>query len=402
MFFGAGNLIFPPFLAYEAGSSFIPAFLGFAVSAVGLPVLALLAIGKSGSLEKLGNRVHPLFSTIFIMAIYLAIGPCLAIPRTASTSAEMILPDNRLFMLIYSVVFFLAASLVALHPERLSKILGRILSPLLITLIIILFIASVTSMESITSVPLGEYSSSPFAEGLISGYQTMDATAGLVYGIIIFMNLEAMGAEKNRMMKESAISSIGGGLLLLGIYMIIAMIGIRARNLSSELTNGAAILTAMTHKVFGEYGKAILSAIFVLACFNTSVSLLSSCGAYFESLFPKVRRTGWIFIFAAVSCLISNAGLDAIISISEPVLTLLYPVAITLIAITFMKTSDKLKYTYRIAVFITLIFSLLQMMPIGNSIPLASKGFAWLIPAMIGGIIGYIVDERTLSEERAS
>ena len=369
MFFGAGNLIFPPFLAYEAGSSFIPAFLGFAVSAVGLPVLALLAIGKSGSLEKLGNRVHPLFSTIFIMAIYLAIGPCLAIPRTASTSAEMILPDNRLFMLIYSVVFFLAASLVALHPERLSKILGRILSPLLITLIIILFIASVTSMESITSVPLGEYSSSPFAEGLISGYQTMDATAGLVYGIIIFMNLEAMGAEKNRMMK---------------------------------VTNGAAILTAMTHKVFGEYGKAILSAIFVLACFNTSVSLLSSCGAYFESLFPKVRRTGWIFIFAAVSCLISNVGLDAIISISEPVLTLLYPVAITLIAITFMKTSDKLKYTYRIAVFITLIFSLLQMMPIGNSIPLASKGFAWLIPDMIGGIIGYIVDERTLSEERAS
>ena len=387
MFFGAGNLIFPPFLAYEAGSSFIPAFLGFAVSAVGLPVLALLAIGKSGSLEKLGNKVHPLFSTIFIMAIYLAIGPCLAIPRTASTSAEMILPDNRLFMLIYSVVFFLAASLVALHPERLSKILGRILSPLLITLIIILFIASVTSMESIPSVPLGEYSSSPFAEGLISGYQTMDATAGLVYGIIIFMNLEAMGVEKNRMMKESAISSIGGGLLLLGIYMIIAMIGIRARNISSELTNGAAILTAMTHEVFGEYGKAILSAIFVLACF---------------SLFPKIRRTGWIFIFAAVSCLISNAGLDAIISISEPVLTLLYPVAITLIAITFMKTSDKLKYTYRIAVIITLIFSLLQMLPIGNSIPLASKGFAWLIPAIIGGIIGYIVDKRTLSEERAS
>ena len=363
MFFGAGNLIFPPFLAYEAGSSFIPAFLGFAVSAVGLPVLALLAIGKSGSLEKLGNKVHPLFSTIFIMAIYLAIGPCLAIPRTASTSAEMILPDNRLFMLIYSVIFFLTASLVALHPERLSKILGRILSPLLITLIIILFIASVTSMESITSVPL-------------------------VYGIIIFMNLEAMGVEKKRMMKESAISSVGGGLLLLGIYMIIAMIGIRARNISSELTNGAAILTAMTHKVFGEYGKAILSAIFVLACFNTSVSLLSSCGEYFHYLQPRIPRGGWIAIFAAVSCLISNVGLNAIISISSPILTLFYPAAIMLIALSFLPNPDALAWTHRIGVVAALIASLL------NVLGLYSSTFLWIVPAALGSVIGYVIDRK--------
>ena len=111
MFFGAGNLIFPVFLAYKAGGNIIPAFTGFALTAIGCPMLALIAVGKGNSLESIGNRIHPLFSRIFTIIIYLAIGPCLAIPRTSSTSFEMVAAatgnSSTFFSIIYSFYNFI-------------------------------------------------------------------------------------------------------------------------------------------------------------------------------------------------------------------------------------------------------------------------------------------------------
>ena len=91
MFFGAGNLIFPPDLAARAGAQVIPAMAGFLISAVGLPVLGVAAVAVSGGLEKLAGKVGGRFSLLFTLTAYLAIGPFLAIPRTASTSFEMTL-----------------------------------------------------------------------------------------------------------------------------------------------------------------------------------------------------------------------------------------------------------------------------------------------------------------------
>ena len=183
MFFGAGNLIFPVFLAFQAGENVIPAFLGFAISAIGLPVLALQAVTRTGSLGTLADRLHPLFSRIFTIVIYLAIGPCLAIPRTASTSCEMVLlamgSSSRTVTFIYCTVFFAAAGLMARKPEKLSKRLGKFLSPLLILLILVLLTGTL-SAGSLESTPVqGSYVHSPFSEGFLEGYQTMDAIAGL-------------------------------------------------------------------------------------------------------------------------------------------------------------------------------------------------------------------------------
>ncbi len=153
MFFGAGNLIFPVFLAYQAGDNVIPAFTGFALSATALPVLALIAVTKEGDLDGMAGRVHPVFSRILTIAVYLAIGPCLAIPRTASTSYEMAAlaagNDSTLSAIIYSAVFFTLAGIVALRPEKLSKRLGRFLSPLLVLLIAILFAGTVMSVRQV-------------------------------------------------------------------------------------------------------------------------------------------------------------------------------------------------------------------------------------------------------------
>ena len=142
MFFGAGNLIFPPYLGAQAGSHAWLAFIGFAVSAIGLPVVGVIAVARAGGLSPLASRVHPRFAQVFTLLVYLSIGPCLAIPRTASTSFQMLAPligGDATRQLIYSIVFFVAAFLVALHPEKLTSWLGRILCPTLITLIFVLF-----------------------------------------------------------------------------------------------------------------------------------------------------------------------------------------------------------------------------------------------------------------------
>lgn len=392
MFFGAGNLIFPPYLAYEAGRSVIPAFIGFIATAIGLPVLSLIAIGKAGATEKLASRVHPVFAAAFTIAIYLAIGPCLAIPRTASTSYEMVanaLPVKIDWLLIpYSIIFFILSGIIALRPEKLTKRLGRILSPLLVTLIAILFIGSMLHFSGSGSEAAGAYATHPFSTGFTDGYQTMDALAGLVFGIVLALNIEALGVKGKDITKEAAMASIGGGVLLLAVYSMIVVIGLSAKGYTADAANGADVLSAAAAAVSEHYGRSVLALIFVIACFNTSVSLLSSCGEYFHHLQPRIPRGGWIAIFAAVSCLISNVGLNAIISISSPILTLFYPAAIMLIALSFLPNPDSLTWTHRIGVVAALIASLL------NVLGLYSSTFLWIVPAALGSVIGYVIDRK--------
>ena len=394
MFFGAGNLIFPPFLALESGGSFIPAFIGFSITAIGLPVAALLAVERTNGLEPLSSRVHPAFGRIYTIAIYLAIGPCLAIPRTASASFEMaakvIGTDSGIASAIYSLLFFTAASVIAMRPEKLTKVLGRITCPLLLILIAVLAAGCFSSGYGTIELPaVAKYSSSPVASGLIDGYQTMDAIAALIFGIVIALNIRDLGYEDAK--EARRIETIGGiiaGVLLLAVYLAIAMIGRYAGSNGIFAENGADVLSSAAFHAFGKPGLVILSAVFIAACLNTCIGLLSSCGEYFHHLQPRIPRGGWIAIFAAVSCVISNVGLNAIISISFPILTLFYPAAIMLIALSFLPNPDSLTWTHRIGVAAALIASLL------NVLGLYSSTFLWIAPAVIGNAIGYMIDRK--------
>ena len=390
LFFGAGNLIFPPFLAWQSGENLLPAFCGFIITAMGFPVLSLIAIGKTGSLDKLSSRVHPLFSRIFTITIYLAIGPCLAIPRTASTSYEMVKAaagiESPIWGLLYSAVFFILAGIIAFHPEKLSKSLGRILSPLLILLIIILFIGTAGTMAAAGEASAG-YAGHPFATGFREGYQTMDAIAGLVFGIVVAMNAAAFGYKEKEAAKEGMIASAGGGILLLAVYSALTMIGTKAAAFVTGPETGADILSGAAAFISSDYGRFLIAAIFVIACFNTSVGLLSSCGEYFSRIIPGISKRKWIIIFAVISGIIANAGLGTIISISSPILELIYPAAIVLILLAFFPYSEKYRLCYVLSVSAALISSFLSM--IGIPLPFSSAGFGWLLPTLAAAVAGY-------------
>ena len=322
MFFGAGNLIFPPFLGAEAGTLTWHAMRGFLLSAVGLPVLGVAAVAMAGGLDRLGRRVHPGFAFVFTLLIYLSIGPCLAIPRTASTSFEMaVLPYlgglgtalGSRAQLIYSVVFFCIAMALAFRPDKLTDRLGKVLCPTLLILIAVIFTGCLIWPLGAYGAPAKEYADSAAVKGFLEGYQTMDTIAALNFGIIIALNIRAKGVQEDgAVVRETVKAGVIAGLLMAAVYVALAHIGAPAGAKMRYPGNGARILTFVADSLFGRAGMILLGMIFFIACLNTCVGLLSCCSEYFSTILPAVGYRLWVVVFAGVSLLISNAGLDRI------------------------------------------------------------------------------------------
>lgn len=296
MFFGAGNLIFPPQLGAQAGVDTWFAMAGLAVSAVFLPILGVIAVVRAGSLTELASRVHPAFATVFTVLIYLSIGPCLAIPRTASTSFEMAVPPflpsgtpTMWFQFGYSLLFFAAAFLVALQPEKLTGRLGKFLCPMLLLLVGAMFVGSLVHPVGTYGPTLPPYDQIPAVQGFLTGYQTMDTIAALNFGIVIVMNIRALGVTDQGSVLRATVRAGGiATVLFLAVYSMLAHIGALSGAAFPGMTNGAVTLTNLVGAIFGHWGTVILAAIFFIACFNTCVGLISSCSAYFHTLVPRV------------------------------------------------------------------------------------------------------------------
>ncbi|WP_336624264.1 branched-chain amino acid transport system II carrier protein [Clostridium boliviensis] len=410
MFFGAGNLIFPPYLGASAGISVWIAVAGFAVTAIGFPVLGVVAVAQSGGLDKLAGRVHPKFAFIFTLLIYLSIGPCLAIPRTASTSFEMaVVPFLKAgsatgwMQFLYSVVFFAIAFAVALKPDKLTDRLGKILTPILLVLIAVIFAGCILHPAGIYGQPAETYQKAPFVKGFLEGYMTMDTIAALNFGIIISLNIKAMGIPKEADVVRETIKAgfFAGGILLL-VYSALSHVGAVTGGTFGVKENGAQTLNQAVQFLYGKAGLILLAAVFFIACLNTCIGLISCCSKYFCTIIPKVRYRTWAFLFAFISLIISNAGLNKILEISVPVLNALYPISIVLIILSFaFRDGKRWRAVYVCSMGLTGITGVLLALEQAGArflhdtlivLPLYSAGLAWICPAILGIIIGVVID----------
>lgn len=411
MFFGAGNLIFPPFLGAQAGTAAWPAFVGFAMSAIGLPVLGVIAVARSGGLATLAGRVHPRFAAVFTLLIYLSIGPCLAIPRTASTSFEMFTPvfgGGAAMQAIYSAVFFAVAFAVALRPDKLTDRLGKILCPVLIALIALLFVGCLVSpVAAHYGVPVKPYDSLPPAAGFLGGYQTMDTIAALNFGAVIALNIRARGIDEEKQVVRGTIRAgwIAGALLLV-IYAMLTHAGALAGAAFPLGESGADTLSSLAFALFGLPGRLLLAAIFLIACLNTCIGLISCVSDYFHSLFPRVSYRAFAAFFALASMVVSNIGLAGIIRLSTPVLNAIYPAAIVLIVLSFVPRLADFRLVYPLCVGLTCVQSVTQALSQSGlavpgwtnavlRLPLTEAGFGWALPALFGLLLGLLFSRRT-------
>ena len=411
LFFGAGNLIFPAMLGQSAGENVWIANAGFLVTGVGLPLLGVLAFGISGKedLQSLASRVHPLFGIVFTTVLYLAIELLFAIPRTGSVSYEIgmkpFVPEamSSSALILFTIIFF-SITCFSLNPAKIVDIVGKILTPIKLTFIGILVVFAFIHPMGEMQAPAEAYTSHAFFKGFQEGYLTMDTLASFVFGIIIINAIKEKGAKQKDIMIVCAKATLIAASILAMIYSALSFMGASSVAKLGHLDNGGAVLAKVSNYYFGSYGGIILGIMVTAACLTTSVGLVSACSSFFHKLFPNVSYKKIAIILSVFSAVVANVGLTQLIAISVPVLIAIYPLAIVLIFLTLLHPLFKgraevyqgsLLITFIVSVFDGLNAAGMKLAVVNDFLtkilPMHEVGLGWILPALIGGLIGYVI-----------
>jgi len=403
MFFGAGNLIFPPYMGFLSGTTWSVALIGFLITGIGMPLMGIIASARAGgTVEHLAGRVGPKFARILSIVIILAIGPLLAIPRTAAVTYEMgILPNLPwISRAVGSLIFFSITFFFALNQSKVVDKIGKILTPfLLITLVFIIFKGIFFPMAAPTEGSL----SSPFSSAFREGYQTMDAMASIVFAEIIIAALIFKGYKKVK--DQVKMASMAGVIAASGlgfVYGGLMYLGATSRSLFTADIERTELLINIAYQILGNTGKVALGLAVSLACLTTSIGLTATVGDYFSSITKGKLKYKLICVVTVLfSGVFATVGVNKIVQIAVPFLVLVYPVAIILILLTIFRGKKIHRKVYTGAVIGALAISVFDALtnaglPIAfandliSYIPLAKDGFPWIIPALIGGVIGMV------------
>ena len=423
MFFGAGNLIFPVHLGQMAGRNALPAIIGFIITAVGIPILGVAAIGvtHSDGLQTLSGKVGKGYGIFFTCLLYLTIGPLFAIPRCATVSfttgiTPLLGADSpeRLYLLLFSAVFFAFVLFFSLRPGKITVWIGKIINPLFLFFFAVLMLAALLAPGAAVSAvePVDAYRSDAFFPALIEGYGTMDAIAGLAFGIVVIDVIRRMGVDNDDAIAEDVLSSglLTGALMAL-IYVVSIVVGAQSRGLFELSENGGIALTQIAGHYLGGVGLFILAFTITFACLKTSIGLVTACAETFSKMTNgKISYRSWAILFTVFSFAVSNIGLSAIIEYSIPMLMLIYPPAIALILLAFLGKFFAHDRTVYIATMIgtwaAAIFDCMKTLPApvqtalhldapiafaAAHLPLFDKNLGWLLPAVIGFAAGMAI-----------
>ncbi|WP_018659751.1 branched-chain amino acid transport system II carrier protein [Allofustis seminis] len=418
MFFGAGNLIFPVFLGQEAGNMVFIANLGFLVTAIGLPLLAVAAMGisSSDSVLDLARKSGDTFGYAFTIALYLVIGPLFAIPRLATTSYEVALApyisdaNQEIVLASFCIAFFVIAWFFSRTSSSALHYVAKFLNPLcLVALGILLTLSIVHPMGSVQDLPAqGVYQTKPFVTGFLGGYNTLDALAGLAFGIIVTSSIRKLGVTDP---KGVATSTIKSGILTLVfmafIYTLLSWLGATSVHVIPRSKNGGELLAQVSSHYLGTYGSILLSIIVTSACMTTAVGLITAFSETFATMFPKFSYAQYAVGSVTVSAIISMAGLSFVLEATTPVLMFIYPLAIVLILLSYLNAIYPLDQTvYKVTLSFTMLVALidaLAAMPTiikshasvskvlewsADNLPLMKLGLSWILPAVIGLTVG--------------
>ena len=414
IFFGAGNLIFPPALGQAAGDHVLVAMAGFVTTGVGLPLLGITAIALQGGkyIEFISKVTKPAFATAVLVILYLTIGPLFAMPRTGAVSFEIgirpFLSEDSITVgqFVYTAIFFALSYYLALNPSKLIERVGKLLTPVLLVFLVLLFVKSfVTPLGGILEAT-GPYVATPYSQGFQDGYQTMDLLASIAIGTLVVNTVRMRGIEGRRALGEVClIAGIISVVLMSLVYGSLAYLGATSASVLGHSENGGQLLAAAVGILFGSWGNVVLAIIIALACLTTCTGITSGAAWFFNKLLKnKISYERLLLISLTFSFIASNVGLTQIIALAVPFLVLIYPIVIVLVVLSlFERWIDWRHLTYRYAAYFATVFSVIDAANaagfridalnafLTQYLPFYTLTMGWFIPALIGAIIGLVV-----------
>jgi len=405
----------------RGGGEFVsrPMF-GFVLSGVGIAIITLVVgtMVNGGYKRELSIKVSPIFSKAYLTILYLAIGPFFAIPRTAGTSFSIglasVTGNGRLPLFIFSAVYFLFAYIIAVNPSKLMDRVGKVLTPMFAMLIIILITVGNLNFHTVNA---GEMSGSMEAlkKGFFEGYNTLDALASVSFCLIATSSIKTFGfSSKKEYIKIIAIVGIVTAIFFSSLYIGLGALGnkfsIPADVLKDSNTNiGTYILSKSSYELFGNFGQIFLGAMTILTCFTTTAGLIVAVSEFFAETFPKFGYKVYVNVFTIIGFAMSNFGLNNIIKISIPVLMILYPITIVVVAIVILNKFIKLsKKGMRLTIIMTtaastieVLVSTLNLKTVKSLISVfigGNSGFLWVNFVVLGIVLSLLLRDKIKGE----
>jgi len=416
LFLGAGNIIFPPSAGMAAGEFIWRAALGFLLTGVGLPLLTVVALARvGGGMDRLTAPLGKFAGTVLAVAVYLAIGPLFATPRTAVVSFEMgIAPfsgNSGMPLFIYTLVFFAAMLFLVLNPGQLVNRIGKFITPVLLAALLVLGGAAIFAPAGEVGAVNESYRGAPLIKGFLEGYLTMDTLGALVFGIVIATAIRDRGVTEPALVtRYSMIAGVIAAIGLSLVYLALFYLGATSQGIAGGAENGVQIQTTYVQHTFGTPGSLLLAVVITLACLTTAVGLTTACGEFFSALLPVSYRSV-VIVFALFSLLVANQGLTQLISVSVPVLVGLYPLAIVLVALSLLDRfwlSSSRVFVPVMAV--TLVFGVVDGLAAAGlgswvpalftQLPLADQSMGWLVPVLVMLVLAVVTDRLLGRAER--
>lgn len=399
MFFGAGNMIFPPKLGLQTGSQWAVGFLSFTFADAGLALLTILAmIRGTGSLEGITRRVGSWASTLLGVSVFLCLGPLMAIPRTAASTFELGVAPllNTEARMPFALVFFALVFLLTVRPSKVIDIIGKFLTPALYIALLVMIARGITN-------PVGSVvdtgASAVFAEGLKAGYQTMDMFGAIIFTVLITATLKERHYEGKNALRVTVFSGIVAAVGLTIVYGGLAYLGATGSGVYEQSIGQTALLIRIMETTMGHGGLILLAIVVALACLTTAIGLTSAAASYFSGLTRgKVSYSAFVTIICVFSAAVSNFGIDTIVSFSSPILTVVYPAVLTLVVLSFFEKKIHNDWVFQFATAGAFVISFLEVLSgyipsldFVMKLPLSSLGFGWVLPAAICGLLGALL-----------
>ena len=405
IFFGAGNLIFPPYLGVTAGENWGIATLAFLISDPLLSIIAVMVVAAlGGSALNVGRRVHPLFASALAAICVLLIGPIFAVPRTGASTHEIFVQSYfpSAPQWITSLVFFGIVLWITYKENSVMDAIGKYLTPILLVILFCIFVAAIIQPDATFAQTDG---TGLFAQGFKEGYQTMDVLGAPLLAGVVMKDITRRGylnkKDQFRMMFGVGIVAF---ILLAVVYSTLAYSGASMSTVIDTTAQRAAMLTTIVKNLLGSWGQLAMGLAVCFACLTTAIGLTTTCGQYFEEVSKgKISYKKTILVTVAVEFIISLVGVDSLINLAVPVLTFIFPIMIALILFSAFDQYIPYDWTYLGAVVGAGIVGLVQGINtlsqllggnlLGDAVkligtfPLATYGLEWIVPTFVGALI---------------